>query len=170
MIFVLSQVLMSLLASLSVISAGMGLGYPSITTQLLLADDSDVILTQSQVSWFASVTAIACPLGGPLSGVLADKLGRRNTLMLINVLAIISWIIIGLSSRDNPQLFFIELMIGRALIGIVIGMVTAPAVMYSSEIAHPKLRGRLTVLSTPFFVAFGTLIAYLLGYIIPVSP
>lgn len=147
----------------------MGLGYPAITTELLLSADADVKLTQSQVSWFASVTAIACPFGGPLSGILADKLGRRNTLMLVNVLAIASWLVIGFSSRDDAQLFFTELMIGRAIIGLVIGMITAPAVMYSSEIAHPKLRGRLTVLSTPFFVAFGTLVAYLLGYIIPVS-
>lgn len=147
----------------------MGLGYPAITTELLLSAGADVKLTQSQVSWFASVTAIACPFGGPLSGILADKLGRRNTLMLVNVLAIASWLVIGFSSRDDAQLFFTELMIGRAIIGLVIGMITAPAVMYSSEIAHPKLRGRLTVLSTPFFVAFGTLVAYLLGYIIPVS-
>lgn len=147
----------------------MGLGYPSITSELLLAADAEVKLTPSQVSWFASVTAIACPFGGPVSGVLADKLGRRNSLMLINVIAIASWMAIGLSSRDDAELFFIELMIGRALMGLVIGMVTAPAVMYSSEIAHPRLRGRLTVLSTPFFVAFGTLMAYLLGYIIPVS-
>lgn len=147
----------------------MGLGYPAITTELLLAADAEVKLTQSQISWFASVTAIACPFGGPLSGILADKLGRRNTLMLVNVLAIASWLVIGLSSRDDAQLFFIELMLGRAIIGLVIGMITAPAIMYSSEIAHPKLRGRLTVLATPFFVAFGTLVAYLLGYIIPVS-
>lgn len=147
----------------------MGLGYPAITTQLLSRDDEDLVLTPSQISWFASVTAIACPIGGPLSGFLSEKIGRRSTLMLINVIAIVSWILIGTSSRTDAQAFFIQLMFGRALIGICIGMITTPAVTYSSEVCHQKIRGRLTVLSTPFFVSFGSLIVYLLGYLIPVS-
>jgi MFS family permease len=152
-----------------VITTGIGLGFPAITTQLLLRDDADVILTPSQVSWFASVTAIACPFGGPFTGYLTDKIGRRNTMMVVNVIAIVSWFIIGFSSNDDAQLFFIQLMIGRAMIGVCIGMITAPAVMYSSEICHPSLRGRLTILSTPFFMAFGVVVAYFLGYLIPVS-
>lgn len=161
--------LISFLANLSVISSGMGLGYSAITTQLLLREDADVILTQSQVSWFASITAIASPIGGPLSGFLSDKIGRRNTLVVVNLIAIVSWLVIGFSSRVDANLLFIQLMIGRAIIGVAFGMITTPAIMYSSEICHPKLRGRLTVLSTPFFVAFGMLVVYLLGYLIPVS-
>lgn len=161
------QVMVSLLANASVISMGMGLGYPAITTQLLLRDDAELILTPSQVSWFASVTAIASPFGGPLSGFLTDSVGRRNTLAILNIFAIASWLIIGFSSRENVEVFFIQLMIGRALIGLLIGMITTPAVMYSSEICHLSLRGRLTIMSTPFFMAFGVLIAYFLGYLIP---
>lgn len=160
---------MSFLANLSVLSAGMGLGFPAITTQLLLRDDADVVLTPSQVSWFASVTAIACPVGGPLSGFLSEKIGRLNTLVFINIMATVSWLVIGFSSQTDAQILFIQLMIGRAMIGVSIGMITTPAVMYSSEVCHQKLRGRLTVLSTPFFMAFGTLLSYLLGYLIPVS-
>lgn len=147
----------------------MGLGFPAITSQLLLSDSADVKLSPSQVSWFASIFAIACPFGSPLSGFLADKIGRRNTLMVNNLIAIVSWIIIGFSSRSDAQILFIELMIARALIGVATGMVTAPAVMYVSEVCHPRLRSRLTILSTPLFVALGTLVAYFLGYLIPVS-
>lgn len=146
----------------------MGLGYPAITTQLLSQDDS-LILTASQISWFASITAITCPLGGPLSGFLSEKIGRRSTLMIVNVIAIVSWVLIGVSSRDNVEAFFIQLMFGRALIGVCVGMITTPAVTYSSEVCHQRIRGLLTILSTPFFMAFGTLVAYLLGYLIPVS-
>lgn len=163
------QIAISLLASLSVVSSGMGLGYPAITTQLLLRDSSSVALTASQVSWFASVTAIVCPIGGPLSGYVTDKIGRRNTMMVVSIVSLVSWIIIGLSSRVDAEVLFIQLMIGRAIIGIGIGMTTAPAVMYVSEVCHPKLRGRMTLLSSPFFTAFGLLTIYFLGYLIPVS-
>lgn len=141
----------------------------AITTQLLSRDDAGIVLSATEISWFASITAIACPVGGLLSGFLSEKIGRRNTLILVNIIALVSWIIIGFSSRNNIQLFFIELMIGRALIGITIGMVTTPSVMYCSEMCHPKIRGQMTVMSTPFFISFGTLLAYLLGYLIPVS-
>lgn len=163
------QIVISILANLSVISSGMGLGYPAITTQLLSRDDADVALTASQISWFASITAITCPLGGPISGFLADKIGRRNTLVFINIVAIGTWLVIGFSSRESAETLFIQLMIGRAIIGVTIGMITTPSVMFVSEICHTSLRGRMTVLSTPFFIAFGMLVSYLLGYLIPVS-
>ncbi|KAJ6600904.1 Sugar transporter ERD6-like 6, partial [Pseudolycoriella hygida] len=163
------QVTVSLLASLSVTSSGIGFGYPAITSQLLSEPDDidNIVLTQSEISWFASITAICCPIGSLASGYLSEKIGRRKTLMLVNIIAITSWLIIGFSSRQDAFIFFIELMIGRALIGITIGMITTPTVMYCSEVCHPKIRGRMTVLSTPFFISFGSLIAYLLGYCIP---
>jgi MFS family permease len=154
---------------MSGISSGIGCGFPAITTQLLLRDDAEIVLTPSQVSWFASVTAITCPLGGPISGYLSEKIGRRNSLMVINVVAIISFLLIGYSSRVNPQIFFAQLIVSRAIAGFTIGMITTPAVMYISEICHTDLRGRMTILSTPFFIAFGMVVSYVLGYLIPVS-
>lgn len=150
-------------------TTGIGHGFPATTSQLLLREDTGMTLTKSQVSWFASVTAIACIFGGPIAGFLTDNIGRKKTLLLINVISIISWTIIGFSSRVDVENLFIQLMIARVLIGIAIGMITPPAVMYSSEICHPKLRGGMTVLSTPFFTALGMLIAYLMGFLFPVS-
>jgi len=163
----LFQVLYCTFANLSIISSGMGLGYPAITSQLLLKD-SQLYLSESQVSWFASITAITCPLGGLLSGYLSDLIGRKRTLILIDIIAIISWIIIGFSSRVNVDVLFIQLMVSRTVIGVIIGMSTTPAVMYTSEVCDPNIRGRLTMLSSPFFTAFGMLLIYLLGYLIPV--
>lgn len=157
-----------MLQSLSVMSSGLGLGFPSIATHLLSKGD-EVVLTSSQVSWVASITAIASPFGCILSGFLSDKIGRRNTSIFLNCLAITSWIVIGFSSRNDANILFIQLMIARVVIGVVIGMSTTPAVMYVSEVCHPTLRGRMTLLSSPFFTAFGLVVIYFLGYLVPVS-
>lgn len=52
--------------------------------------------------------------------------------------------------------------------GVAVGMSSSPAAVYAAEIAHPKLRGRLTLLSA-LCTALGMLFIYLLGYLIPVS-
>jgi hypothetical protein len=46
------QVLMSVLANLTVLSSGMGLGYPAITTYALQREDDPMALSVEQASWF----------------------------------------------------------------------------------------------------------------------
>lgn len=60
-------------------------------------------------------------------------------------------------------------MIARVIIGLNIGMSTTPAVMYTAEICSPEIRGRLSMLSSPFFTAFGMLVIYFLGAVVAVS-
>ena len=52
--------------------------------------------------------------------------------------------------------------------GVAIGMSSSPAAVYAAEISHPRLRGRLTILSS-LCTALGMLFIYLLGYLIPVN-
>jgi H+/Cl- antiporter ClcA len=52
--------------------------------------------------------------------------------------------------------------------GVNTGLSSSPAAIYSAEIATPKLRGRLTCL-TSLSIALGVLIIYILGYVFPVS-
>lgn len=158
------QVLVLMMANLTVLGPGMGLGYPAVTSEILLKDKK-LVLTAEQVSWFASITPFMCPFGGPLSSYLVTKFGRKGTLLVINVISIIFWTIIGFSHKTDANTLFIELMTARVLTGLAIGMTTAPAVMYSIEICHPKLRGRFAVLSAPLFISMGTLLIFFFGYI-----
>lgn len=92
-------------------------GYPATTLPLLNERSMDVKLSVSQASWFASITAIFSPIGGLLSGYMLDKFGRRTTLICINVISIISWLIIGYSSRTDVSVLFAQLMVARIIIG-----------------------------------------------------
>uniref|UniRef100_A0A182NAM9 Major facilitator superfamily (MFS) profile domain-containing protein n=1 Tax=Anopheles dirus TaxID=7168 RepID=A0A182NAM9_9DIPT len=160
------QLIMSILANLTVLSSGMGLGYSAITLHALTSEDNPLRMNSSQASWFASISSIACPLGGLISGYLLDRIGRKKTLMLINVLSIVSWSLIAVCSVTNFDLMYTQILVARVIIGIVIGLVSAPASIYSAEIATPKMRGRLTVL-TSLSIAVGILVIYSMGYAIP---
>lgn len=160
------QLTMSILANLTVLSSGMGLGYSAITLHSLTREDDPLRLNSEQASWFASINSIACPFGGLISGYLLDRIGRKWTLVLINVLSIVSWLLIAISSSSNFELMYTQIMVARVIIGLVIGLVSAPASIYSAEIATPRMRGRLTVL-TSLAIAVGILMIYSFGYCIP---
>lgn len=115
----------------------------------------------------ASINAIACPFGGLLCSYVLDKYGRKKTLYTINVLSIVSWAMLATSSRSSKEHMFIQLLVARFLIGICIGLSSSPSAVYSSEIAHPNLRGSVSVL-TSLMIAIGVLLIYILGYLFQV--
>lgn len=158
------QYFFTFLANLSVLAPGMGMAFPAVTSEKLLRDKT-MILTINQVSWFAAITPFTCPYGGPIASYCVTKFGRKGTLIIISIISLIHWLFIGLSHKTDVNIFYVQLLIGRVLTGLCIGMITTPTVMYSTEICHPKLRGRLAVLSTPLFLSLGIGLIYLFGYL-----
>lgn len=115
------QVFIAMLANLTVLGPGMGLAYPAVTSEILLRDQT-LILTADQVSWFASITPFICPLGGPLSSYFIMKIGRKGTLIIVNIISVIFWTMIGFSHKTDANPFFIQLMVARVLTGLAVGM------------------------------------------------
>lgn len=115
----------------------------------------------------ASINAIACPIGGLLCSYVLDKYGRKKTLYTINMLSVVSWGIMAMASSVDKELMFIQLLVARFIIGICIGLSSSPSAVYSAEIAHPTLRGRISVI-TSVTIGLGVLLIYVLGYFIPV--
>ncbi|XP_055374299.1 facilitated trehalose transporter Tret1-2 homolog [Condylostylus longicornis] len=162
---VMRQVTKVILANLSVVSGGMALGYPAVTLKQLTDPIYSNALTVSQASWFASINAISCPLGGLLSGYLLDKIGRKGTIITINFTAIIAWLIMATAFHEENLAFFIQIMISRFVIGITTGLSSSPCGVYAAEVCHPNLRGRLT-LGTSIGTALGIFLIYTMGYFI----
>uniref|UniRef100_A0A1B0CI08 Major facilitator superfamily (MFS) profile domain-containing protein n=1 Tax=Lutzomyia longipalpis TaxID=7200 RepID=A0A1B0CI08_LUTLO len=159
------QIFASFVANLTVLSSGMGLGYPATTLSLLTDPTSVVALTEDQGSWVASINTIFSPVGGLIASYTLDKFGRKKTLIAINILSIISWAIVAFSSRSDANVMYMEIIGARIIIGIVAGLSSSPSSVYSAEIAKPRLRGRLTVF-TSISISSGVLIIYMLGYFI----
>ena len=109
-------------------------------------------------------TAIAMALYGTAFGaafgnIPANKIGRKNSLIWIGIIFLISSIGAALSPEVNSFMFF------RFLSGLSIGASSVVAPVYISEIAPAKYRGRL-VISFQMNIVCGILIAYLSNYLL----
>lgn len=122
------QWIIVLLANLSVISSGMALGFPAVSLPELTSPTSETKLDAGQASWFASINAITCPLGGLLAGYILDKIGRKLTMVLINVLSIVAWTLQAYADKSDPQKMYYHLLVARLIIGMYRCFSTPPDV------------------------------------------
>ncbi|XP_017010311.2 solute carrier family 2, facilitated glucose transporter member 8 [Drosophila takahashii] len=159
------QVIAVILANIGVFSTGMTLAMPTATLPQLKDVTQPVHLNDSQASWFASVNALSAPLGGLLSGFLLDRIGRKRSLIVLNVLTILAWILLATPSSSDSEAFFWQLIVSRFMLGIGMGLASAPPGVYAAEISVPKTRGSL-ILGTSISVAGGITILYGIGYCI----
>jgi SP family galactose:H+ symporter-like MFS transporter len=111
-------------------------------------------------SFAQGVVVAAVPIGAvggaAISGPAADNYGRRLMIMLSAVVFTIG----ALGSAAAPDLDV--LVVSRIVIGVAIGLASAAAPVYISEVAPPEIRGRLV----SFFqlaVTIGILVAYLVS-------
>jgi len=111
------QVIAVILANIGVFSTGMTLAIPTATLHQLKDITQPVHLNDSQASWFASVNALSAPLGGLLSGFLLDKIGRKRSLIVLNVLTIVAWILLATPSQNDSEAFFWQLIVSRFMLG-----------------------------------------------------
>jgi SP family xylose:H+ symportor-like MFS transporter len=119
----------------------------------------------------ASSALIGCIIGGAISGLLASRLGRRNSLRLAALLFFLS----ALGSSYPEFLLFdygqpsasllVAFNLYRILGGIGVGLASAVCPMYIAEVAPANVRGRL-VSCNQFAIIFGMLVVYFVNYLI----
>jgi len=85
----------------------------------------------------ASIPYICQPVGSVISGILVQGLGRKRSLILVNVPFLAGWLLV--STADT----FEQLVAAQVLLGVTIGLCEAPLNTYYGEISQPELRGIL---------------------------
>jgi MFS transporter, SP family, galactose:H+ symporter len=140
--------------------AGLGgllFGYDTgIIASALLFIRSDLGLGSFEQGLVVACVPIGAIFGAAFAGQAADRYGRR----LVIISAAIVFIIGALGSAAGPDLA--TLCISRVLLGIAVGLASANAPVYISEVAPPDERGRL-VSYFQLAVTVGILVAYLVG-------
>ena len=80
---------------------------------------------------------LGCAAGAFVAGTIADRHGRRPTMLLNGVLFLVSAVATGLAG--SPGSFIVARLVG----GVAIGAASVLAPMYISEVAPSRVRGRL---------------------------
>ena len=101
----------------------------------------DIADMPTMQGWAMSSALVGCVFGAVLSGLLADKWGRKNSLILAAALFTFSAFGTGYSDHFTP--FIIYRLIG----GLGIGLASTLSPMYIAEIAPAKYRGQFVAIN-----------------------
>lgn len=130
-----------------------------ILSFVIAALQEDWGLTSQQMGWIGSVNSIGMAVGALVFGLLADRIGRKNVLIITLVLFSVASGFSALTTSLAIFLFF------RFLIGMGLGGELPVASTLVSESVPEDNRGRVVVLLESFW-AGGWLVAALISYFI----
>lgn len=116
-----------------------------------------------------SSALIGCIIGGAVSGLISNRLGRKNSLFVAAILFFLA----AIGSAYPEMLFFTHgeptmgvlcaFNVYRILGGVGVGLASAVCPMYIGEIAPADIRGRL-VSFNQFAIIFGMLVVYFVNW------
>ncbi|XP_077289108.1 facilitated trehalose transporter Tret1-like [Arctopsyche grandis] len=153
---ILSQILAATAQNFMFLDVGLAVSIPAIVIPNLLGAEGSLSFTQEQASWFGTISLILQPLGSILSGCTLEPLGRKLSLLIVNIPHMVAWLLFYFA-QDVTTLF-----VGNVLIGLGIGFMEAPIFTYVGEISHPAVRGMLTAYCQ-IYLQLGFFFALLMG-------
>jgi SP family galactose:H+ symporter-like MFS transporter len=144
----------SFIAGLGGILYGFDMGI--IAAALIFVRESFSLSTRME-EVVVSIVLVGAMLGAIAGGSIADRIGRRATLLWGGGIFLVA----SLLAPASPNAA--TLIVARALLGIAIGFTSVTAPVYISELAPPQSRGRLIGLYQ-FALTVGIALADLVGY------
>ncbi len=144
---------------------GSGIGWAldamdvGLISYVMLALKLEWKLDPGTLSWIGSIGFVGMALGATLGGLLADRVGRRQTFA-------ITLLIYGLATGAAALSTGVAMLIAlRFVVGLGLGAELPVASTLVSEFAPKRIRGRIVVLLEAFW-AVGWLAAALIGYLL----
>ncbi|MGZ7048499.1 MAG: sugar porter family MFS transporter, partial [Methanobacterium sp.] len=138
---------------------GLLFGYDTgvISGAILFIREAFALTTTSQ-EIVVSAVLIGAVIGASVSGVLADKYGRRIMIIVASIIFGVGAIFTALT----PEVY--SLIAGRIVVGIAIGMASFIAPLYIAEVAPYNIRGALVSLNQ-LAITVGIVVSYLVDFI-----
>ncbi|XP_043481727.1 facilitated trehalose transporter Tret1-like [Leptopilina heterotoma] len=117
-------------------AVGTGTTWASPSLPYLTSKESEFQITITQGAWLVSIGNPTGIIGYLLCGTLANRIGRKFTILTFGLITLLAMIVIK-SAND-----YTTLLIGRMILGTGNCGVYSILTLYIGEIAHEKLRGR----------------------------
>lgn len=138
--------------------AGLLFGFDTgIISGALLFVANDFTLSTWQKELIVSSVLVGAMCSSVASGFLTDRYGRRRIMLVIAGLFVIGTVLATLANS------MMMLVIGRAIIGIAIGIGSYTAPLYIAEAAPIELRGGLVSLNQ-LMITIGIMCSYFISY------
>ncbi|XP_051155557.1 facilitated trehalose transporter Tret1-like [Leptopilina boulardi] len=134
------QFIAGITASLSVAVLSANIVWNSPGIPHLKSNESDFSVTDTQGGWIISIYHFADIIGSLLNILLIDRIGRKFSLLLSGIPALMAWILI----INAKNIFYI--LIARFIAGIGQGFTYNTVVIYLAEIAEKDIRGTLVAI------------------------
>ncbi|XP_058455389.1 facilitated trehalose transporter Tret1 [Malaya genurostris] len=155
------QFLAGVTVNIASVALGTCLGWTSPMGPVYKSNDTninplEVIPTTAEESWIGSLVALGALIAPFIAGPLAQRFGRRLTLLGSSAFFIVSWIL--LLTTNN----IVQLLVARLIQGFGVGFVMTVQTMYIGEIASDQYRGALGSLMQLCIVS-GILYVYVIG-------
>jgi len=116
-------------------------------------------LTDTKLSWIASIGFVGMALGATLGGLLADRIGRRQVFAA-------TLLVYGLATGAAALSWSVaSLLVFRFITGLGLGAELPVASTLVSEFAPARIRGRVVVALEAFW-AVGWVMAAVIGYFV----
>ncbi|XP_028785918.1 inositol transporter 4 [Neltuma alba] len=103
-----------------------------------------------------SMAVAAAIIGAALGGWMTDKLGRKKSILIADVLFIVGAVVMAVA----PAPWVI--ILGRIFVGLGVGMASMNAPLYISEASPAKIRGALVCING-FLITGGQFLSYLIN-------
>lgn len=121
--------------------------------------DGGLALSADQVATVTSSLVLGAAFGGIMSGNMADRAGRKRTLLVLSILFIIGALGTSFAPSANVMVAF------RFILGLAVGGASATVPVFIGELAPTHLRGTL-VARNELTIVTGQLLAYTTNAII----
>ena len=123
--------------SLAAAITGINYSWSSSALPYLKSKDSKFLVTETQGGWIVSIYSIGDIIGALLNPFLIDRIGRKFSLLLSGVLAVIDWLLIIFAENH------VHLLLARFISGVGQAFTLNTLVIYIAEIAEKDIRGTL---------------------------
>lgn len=126
-------------------------GWSAPVIPILESPDTPVQISKEDVTWLENIVMIGGFAGLPMTIFFVDRIGRKYSIMVSNIVGMICWIMLALA--DSVEVIYVA----RFISGIIGNVAFVATPMYIAEISEQHVRG---------FLAGMTYLMMLLGLVI----